>query len=174
MAVSLDTYIQYQDAPRLNNFITGLQNLLNQYNMDDLDRTLDINNATGYQLNYIGKLVGFSRPSALVDDSLNWDVDNWDEDNWGSDSNNQVALSDSSYRKLLLAWCSQLFNVITVNSIYQTLDSAFGKENWVVVSTAGNIEIRIPNTVSANDIVLIRSGILQAPQGVTISYTVLP
>ena len=173
--IQLDYFIQYEKAVKLRGFISDLQFLGNQYNMCDLDPVFDLDNAIGYQLDYIGKLVGLERPINFINNSMLWRRGFWRVNNWGgSGSSIPVFLDDTSYIKLLKAYCSQLVQPVTLNNIYKVLIDGFGDYPFEVIAGGLEILIRIPPAVPDNDKTIIVSGIIIPPQGVNIIYEIIP
>lgn len=175
MTVELDWFIQYNNAPFYRGWSSDLEEFANQYNMDDLKTVFDLDNASGYQLDFIGKLVGLDRPVRFIGDTGAWRRGLWREATFGGDaSTSVVGLDDLSFKKILKVYCRQLNAPTTLNNIYSFLINAFGDYAFEVI--AGNMEIlvRLPNDLPANDVSIILNGVLTPPQGVEINYEIIP
>jgi len=172
--VNLDWFIQYNEAPFFQGWLADLQDFANQYNMDDLKRVYDLDEATGYQLDDIAKLVGLERPVRFVGDSGAWRRGLFREATWGgSGSSSVVGLDDLSFRKILKVHCSQLNAPTTLNNIYLFLINAFGDYDFEVIAENMEILIRLPSDLPANDVAIILTGIITPPQGVEVSYEII-
>ena len=173
--INLDYFIQYENSPFFREWLSDLEFLDNQYNMDDLKTVYDLDTATGYQLDFIAKLVGFSRPIRFIGDTGVWRTSVFRQGTWGGDGVVEtIGLDDVSFRKILKVYCSQLNAPITINNIYRFLINAFGQYDYEVISGGLEITIRLPSDIPTNDLALILSGILIPPQGVEIIYELLP
>ncbi len=174
MTINLDYFIQYGKSPKFQLWLSELQSFANDYNMDDLATTFDLENATGYQLDYIGKLVGYERPTRFVDDTAVWGDSFWGSANWGgSGTPDLIYLGDPSYRLILQVYCSQLTNPVTLNNIYTTLVNAFGDVGFEVIAGGLEIIIKVPDSLTTTQKDILLSGIIVAPQGVDISYEII-
>jgi hypothetical protein len=142
--------------------------------MDDLKRVYDLDTATGYQLDFIAKLVGLERPPRFVDDTGAWRRSLWRDGTWGgSGATTVVGLDDLSFRKILKMYCSQLNAPTTLNNIYDFLIGAFGDYAFEVIAGDLEILVRLPNDLTTNDISIILAGVLTPPQGVEINYEII-
>lgn len=166
---------QYKNAINIVGIRDEIFELFNKYSLDDFMFWFDVDTASGYQLDDIGALLDFPRPADFVGNDGVWDFSEWDNFTWAGDGTETSGyLLDEQYRKLLKIIIGQNLTPITINSIYQLLDSVFPNNIFEIVETVMNIELKIPPSMGAKDIILLTdSGVLRMPQGVNLQFTIV-
>jgi len=177
---------QYANSPILTTLIQNFfQDLDQTANLDLIfDNILNLNTAQGYGLDVWGRILGVSR-IVTVQAGRNFGfneasptVDPWNVSPFftGVLLNNNFALTDASYRKLLNAKALANITNGTIPALNEILVTLFPGQGNAYVTDNGNMTMTYTFTfaLSPTDAAIVTSsGVLPKPAGVTLTFVQL-
>lgn len=177
---------QYANSPRLDALITAFAAALDQsQNMESLyDLIWNVQTATGYGLDVLGRIVGVSRTLKLPEASTgqfgfqeagdSWTGFNQGSFNSGGNITPNLVLSDADFRVLVLAKAAGNISDGSIRSVNQILMSLFSRRGpcYVIDNLDMSLTYRFEFNLTPAELAIIElSGVLPSPAGVAINIS---
>ena len=140
-----------------------------------LGNITDLDSASGYSLDLIGKILGFdTRPAVSNASGFVWNQSLWNNEDWNDSqfSNVEVKnISDGLFRKVLQVRARQQYERRTIKNLLSYLDSIFDNLTYTYTNDIKDVIISYDSSsVTMEEQAVLDSGFILPPQGCTIEF----
>lgn len=163
---------QYKLFTDLTNFEQEFTNYVSDFFMGNIT---NLDTATGFSLDLIGKIIGVDkRPAVLNFSNLVWNESNWNNEVWNS-SNTPTdeikPISDDLYRRLLQVRSRQLLEPRTINNMIEYIDYIFPTMTWTYTNNVKDVTVDYDgSTLTQEEKAIFDLPFLLIPQGCRLNF----
>lgn len=172
--MKFDLMWQYQNLEDLQRFKTKFRAYVRDFYLENIT---DLDNASGYSLDLIGKILGIDRRPAVVNiGGFVWNQSLWNspDDLWNDSQipNEEVKpISDGLFRKVLKVRAMQQAEKRTIENLIKYLEQVFDNLIWTYTNNVNDVIINYDgSTVTMEEKAILDSGFILPPQGTTITF----
>lgn len=164
---------QYGSFTDLNKLNTDLTAYVSDFYMGSIT---DIDTATGYSLDLLGKIIGIDkRPAVTNYANLVWNESNWNNEVWNA-SNTPTdeikPISDSLFRRLLQVRSRQLLEPRTINNLIEYIDFIFPTMTWNYVNNVKDVTVNYDSSgLTEEEKAIFDIKFILVPQGARLTFT---